>query len=83
MSYEQKSIWNIYIYTLYIYSIKHNKTNTHASISQVKKQKTKKFPVCPTDHSLFFASSNPPNYLGFYANHSHLFLEFLPFLYDF
>lgn len=41
-----------------MYSIKLNKTNTDASLAQVKKQKTKKS-TRPTDHS-FFASSHPP-----------------------
>lgn len=49
-------------------------TNTQASFPQGKTQKTKKAPMSPTGHNLFFASSYPPYYLGFCMNHSQLFL---------
>ena len=55
--YEQKSMWDTYIY-----SIKHNKTNTHASISQAEKQKTKKV----TDNS--FPPPTLPPILVFMLN---------------
>lgn len=50
---------------------------------QVKEQKTKKSPICPTEHDLFFASSQPLNSLEFCVNHSQFFLYLLPALYDF